>query len=484
MRALVFGGPALAVVAMHLATNATLGFHTDELYYLACGRHLAFGYVDFPPLVPLLARVETELLGVTPWSLRVLPTLVGGGLVMLSGAYVRQLGGSLGLQAGAVLLAATAPYLLGANWVFQTVTFDEATGMLAVYWFVRIVTERRGRNWIFLGITLGLGLEVKYTIAGLILGMAVAVLATQDLRAVLRTRWPWIGAGLALLIWLPNLAWQIANGFPSLDYIANHRSDVSAGGGAISFLLQVGVYLFFVLPLWVAGLFSLVRDRGLRPVGIVAIAPFVIFLLVGKPEYAIASVPVALAQGLIVISRVRRQRLRRGLGIAVVVASALQLVVFAQLVLPITPPSRIHALGLDSQNELFADSVGWEDIPRQVSTIYYSLPASARSGSVIISAYYGVPGAVDVYGAPSRLPPVVSPQLSDYYWIPDNLTATNALMVDYAPQDVAWMCASPELVGHLTVPYGVRGLEQGAPVTYCRLTASMATVWPRLRQFS
>ncbi len=480
----MFGGAALAVVALHLATNGTLGFHTDELYYLACGRHLAFGYVDFPPVVPLLARLETGLLGQTPWRLRVLPTLVGGGLVILSGAYVRRLGGSLRLQAMALLLAATAPYLLGANWVFQTVTFDEATGMLAVYWFLCIVTQRLPGYWILLGITLGLGLEVKYTIAGPILGIAVAVLVTPDLREDPRTRWPWIGAGLALLFWAPNLAWQVANGFPSLAYIANHRSGASAGGGAASFVLQVAVYLFFVLPLWVAGLVSLFRTRRLRPVGIVAVAPFLIFLFVGKPEYAIAPVPVALAQGLVAISRVSRPRVRRGLEIAVAVASALQLVTFAQLVLPITPPSRIHALGLDSKNELFADSVGWEDIPRQVSSIYDSLPASDRSGSVIISAYYGVPGAIDIYGSPSPLPQVVSPQLSDYYWLPENLTASSALMIDYRPSEVAWMWASPELVGHLTVPYGVRGLEQGAPVTYCRLTAPIATVWPRLRNFS
>src|SRR6266852_7505636 len=101
--ALLYGGAAVGVIALHLATNTTLGFHTDELYYLTCGLHPAFGYVDFPPLVPLLARVETGLLGVSPWTLRLLPSLLGGFLVALSGAYVRRLGGSLGLQAIALL---------------------------------------------------------------------------------------------------------------------------------------------------------------------------------------------------------------------------------------------------------------------------------------------------------------------------------------------------------------------------------------------
>jgi len=109
----MFGGAGLGVVALHLATNSTLGFHTDELYYLACGRHPALGYVDFPPLVPLLARLETGLLGLSPWTLRVLPSLLGGVLVVLSAAYVRRLGGSLRLQGLALLTAVAALYLLG-----------------------------------------------------------------------------------------------------------------------------------------------------------------------------------------------------------------------------------------------------------------------------------------------------------------------------------------------------------------------------------
>ena len=163
------------MLVLHLATNGTLGFHTDELYYLDSGRHPAFGYVDFPPVVPLLARLETSALGVTPWSLRLLPTLVGAVMVVLSGLYVRRLGGSRRLQALALLIAVAAPYFLGANWVYQTVTFDELTWMVALYWFLCIVTDRRPRHWLLLGATLGIGLEVKFTILGLIGAMGVAI---------------------------------------------------------------------------------------------------------------------------------------------------------------------------------------------------------------------------------------------------------------------------------------------------------------------
>lgn len=469
------------MIAIHLATNNTLGFHTDELYYLACGRHPALGYVDFPPLVPLLARLETGLLGVSPWTLRLLPSLLGGFLVALSGAYVRRLGGSLRLQVLALLTAIAAPFLLGSNWVFQTVTFDQVTWMVAVYWFLCLVTSGRPRYWIYLGITLGIGLEVKYTIAGLIAGIAVAVLLTPPLRRRLRTRYPWIAVAIALLIWSPNLAWQMMEGLPSLAYIANHGG---SGGGPIVYLIQLGVYFFFLIPLWLAGVVSLFRNRELRPIGIACAFPLVLFLFAGKSYYAAGTVPIVVAQGLMAISRIERPKLRSRLQIAVVVASVLEFATFFFLVVPITPPDRIHATRLDSINEVFADSVGWDDVAQQVTRIYGGLAASERSSTVVISAYYGVPGALDVYVDSNRRPVAVSPHLSDWYWLPSNLTATYALMVDYRPSEVAWMCTSPTLVANLTVPYHVAGLEQNAPVTWCQLRAPIAELWGRLRNFS
>src|ERR1700694_1848409 len=250
----LFGGAAPGIIALHLATSGNLGFHTDELYYLACGRHLAFGYVDFPPLVPLLARLETGLLGVSPWTLRVLPSLWGGFLVVLSAAFVRRLGGSLRLQGIALLAAIAAPFLLSSNWVFQTVTFDQVTWMVALYWFLCLVTDRRPRYWIYLGITLGIGLEVKYTIVGLIAGIGMALLLTPALRMELRTKYPWIAAAIALLIWAPNLAWQVVEGFPTLIYLANHRG---SAGGPVTYLIEFAVYFFFLLPMWLVGMISL-----------------------------------------------------------------------------------------------------------------------------------------------------------------------------------------------------------------------------------
>ena len=476
---LLFGAATAIVLVLHLASNGNLGFHTDELYYIDSGRHPALGYVDFPPIVPLLARLETDLLGATPWNLRLLPTLLGAFMVALSGAYVRRLGGSLRLQTLALLIAVTAPYFLGANWVYQTVTFDEATWMVTFYWFLCLVLEHQPRYWIYLGLSLGIGLQVKYTIGALAAAIGLAVLLTPALRADLRTRYPWIAASIALLVCTPNLAWQVAKGFPSLIYIANHH-----GSGPIPNLVLIGVYLFFLIPLWVTGLVSLFRSSTLRPIGIACLLPLVLFMFVGKSYYAVGTVPIALAQGLMAVASVKRSRLRTGFQIAVAVACGLQLITFAQLTLPITPPDRIHGLGLDAKNELFADSVGWEDVAHEVQSIYGNLPDSERTGTIIVSAFYGVPGALQIYGDKASLPVIVSPHLSDWYWLPNNLVAKDALMVDYEPSDVDWMCSSATLVGHLTVPYDVHGLEQGAPVTFCVLKAPVSQAWSRLRNFS
>ena len=310
---LVYGVAAGCLIALHLATNGNLGFHIDELYYLASGRHAAFGYVDYPPIVPLVGRLETTVLGITPWALRLIPALLGGVNVILCGAYVRKLGGSLGFQALAMLAGVTEPLILG-TYLFQTVVFDQVAWMLSLYWFLSIVIDRKPRTWILLGITLGIGLEIKYLIIPLIAGIGLAVLLTPSLRKDLSTRYPWIGAALMLIIWIPNVVWQIANGFPTLVYISNHTGAIQSGGGVADFIVFFLVLLFLLTPLWIAGFISLFRNARIRPIGIACATPMVVYLLVGKYYYPGPTIPIVMAAGLIALSNVKRPRLRSGAG--------------------------------------------------------------------------------------------------------------------------------------------------------------------------
>jgi hypothetical protein len=480
---LVYGLAAVCLIAIHLATNNVLGFHIDELYYLASGRHPAFGYVDYPPIVPLLGRLETAVLGVTPWTLRLLPALLGGVNVILCGAYVRKLGGSLGYQALALVAGITEPLILG-TWLFQTVIFDQVAWMLSLYLFLSIVIDRKPRIWILLGITLGIGLEIKYLILPLILGMGIATLLTPSLRQDLRTRYPWIGGVLMLVIWAPNVAWQIVNGFPTVTYISNHQGDIQSGGGVGNFVVLFLVLLFLLTPLWIAGFVTLFRTPALRPIGIACATPMVVYLFVGKYYYPGPTIPIVMAAGLIALSRVGRPRLRSTLIVAVVVASLFDLVALAKITIPTTPADRLHATGLDTEDSDLASTVGWPQITDQMTATYQALPASERAETVIVSSDYGVAGALQIFGNPKLLPASFSPQLSDWYWLPPHLTAMYVLMVGYAPSDVAFMCTSAKVVSHLVVPYDVVNLESGAPVTFCTLNAPLPSLWGRLKDFS
>ncbi len=480
---LLYAGAAACIIAIHLATNSILGFHIDELYYMASGRHPAFGYVDFPPIVPLLSRLETGLLGITPWTLRLLPALVGGVNVALCGAYVRKLGGSLRLQALALLIGITAPLILG-TWLFQTVIFDQLTWMLSLYWFLSLVIDRKPRTWILLGVTLGIGLEVKYLILPLIAGIGIAVLLTPSLRRELRTRYPWIAGLLMLLIWSPNVVWQMANGFPTLTYVFNHQAGIQSGGGVVDFLVLFLVLLFLLTPLWIVGFISLFRNRDLRAIGIACAVPMVVFLFVGKFYYPAPTVPIVMAAGLLALSHVRRRTLRSALAVAVVVASLLGGISLLKITVPTTPADRLHTTGLDTLQTDFALTVGWASITEQMTALYGALSPSERTTTVIISSDYGVTGALQIYGNSKLLPDSFSPQLSDFFWLPQHLAATDALMVGYEPSDVEWMCTSAKTVAHLTVPYHVVNLEQGAPVTFCSLRAPLPKVWGGLRDFS
>jgi hypothetical protein len=480
---LVYGAAAAFIIALRVATNGILGFHIDELYYLATGRHPAFGYVDFPPIVPILARLETGLLGVTPWTLRLLPALLGGVNVILCGAYVRKLGGSLRLQALALLIGVTEPMIVG-TWLFQTVIFDQVAWMLSLYWFLCLVLAPRPRTWILLGLTLGIGLEVKYLILPLIVGIGVAILLTPPLRRELRTRYLWIAVVLMLVIWLPNVVWQISNGDPTVRYVLNHQGGIQSGGGVASFLLGFLVLLFLLTPLWIAGAISLFRHPELRAIGIACAVPLVVYLFVGKYYYPAPTIPIVMAAGLLALSHIKRRQLRSALAVMVAAASLLSLVTLAKITLPITPASQLHATDLDTEEPDFASTVGWISITKQMTAIYRALPPSERDTTVIVSSDYGVAGALQVYGKATLLPESFSPQLSDFFWLPKHLAATDALMVGYDPSQVGWMCASSKVVAHLTVPYHVVNLEQGAPITLCNLRAPLPELWGRLRNFS
>jgi 4-amino-4-deoxy-L-arabinose transferase-like glycosyltransferase len=476
---------AAAKLAIHLATNGAYGFHTDELYYVICGQHPALGYVDFPPVTPMLARLNTSIFGISPWTLRLFPAIAGAVVVFLTGLFARELGGGRGASICASVVALMTPVVLG-TWLFQTVVFDLLTWAIAIYLLLRILRTGDRRLFILLGVDLGVGLETKTTIVGLCAGIGVAMLVSRDLRPSLRTRHPWIGLIIAVAIVAPNVGWQIANGFPTLTYIHNHGGDIANGGGIAAFLeifiLTIGPLL---LPLWIAGLVFLFRDQRLRPMGVLTLVAILLFLPDGKGYYPAPTIPLVLAAGCVAVGRIVSVMRRRWMVSLVVAAGLLEVAVLIPILLPVVPPSSLHKYGVDKLNPDFANTVGWPEMTAQVGAVYNAIPPEQRAKTAILTSIDGQAGAIDIYGSSEHLPQAISPHLNFWYWKPANLDSTTLVTVGYNPSDLAFLCGTVTRAGTVTVPDSIANLNQGTPILICtNLRESINSAWPSLRNFS
>jgi len=472
-------------LGMQLALNGAYGLHTDELYYILSGQHPALGYVDFPPVTPMLARLDTALFGISPWALRLFPAITGAGMVILTGLCALELGASRTVGILASVVALMSPYLL-ATWLFQTVEFDEFHWLLAIYLLLRIIRSADGRLFIALGLDLGLGIETKFTIVVLWLGVAIAILTSRELRRFLRSRTLWIGVIIALAAAIPNLAWQVANGYPTLTYTLNHGSDIAQGGGPAAFvevfILVIGPVL---LPLWIAGTVFLWREPRYRPMIVLVAITILLFLPEGKGYYPAPTVPFVLAAGCVAVGRIARGSLRRWAVGAVVAAGALEAVVLSPVILPLVPPSAMHGTGIDKLNPDFANTYGWTQMTEQVGAVYNAIPPDQRAHAAILTSADGQAGAIDIYGGPEHLPQAISPHLSFWYWKPVGLDPTTIVSVGYAPGDLSFLCGSINRAGTVTIPYSIDNLNQGAPILVCTdLREPLDQAWPTLRNFS
>lgn len=476
---------AAGQLAIHLVTNGRYGLHTDELYYIASGQHPALGYVDYPPITPLLARLNTDIFGISPWTLRLFPALTSAAMVLLTGLCARELGADRRIAAFASLVALVSPYLL-ATWLFQTVEFDQLLWLLAIYLLLRILRTRDARMFLLLGLTLGIGFETKTTIVVLGVAILAAVLLSRDLRSLLRTPYPWLGAAIAVACAVPNLVWQVANGWPTLTYIANHRVDIAQSGGVGGF---VGLFILVVgpllLPLWIAGFVLLVREPRFRPFLALVVIPIVLFLPEGKAYYPAPVIPFVLAAGCVAVGRIASSTRRNWTVGLVLAAGVLESAVVSPIILPIVPPASMHRLGIDSLNPDFANTVGWPQMTAQVAAVYDGLPPQQRARTAILTSIDGQAGAIDVYGRADHLPQAISPHLNFWYWKPAGLDPTTLVTVGYSPGDLRFLCGSITRAATVSIPYSIDNLNQGAPILICTdLREPLGQAWPALKNFS
>ena len=461
---LIAGG----VLALHLALSGRYGFHRDELYYLAAGQHPALGYVDQPPLVPLLARAITGLVGEHLWALRAVTGAVHAAVVLVAAAIARELGGGRGAVTLAALATATMPLYLATGSLFQTVVLDQLWWAVVLLLVVRLLKGTDPRWWLGVGAVAGVGLQTKWTIGLLGVGLAAGLVAVPCARRHLRTPWLWAGAAVALVLWLPNLAWQAANDWPTVEFTRNNNARVREEEGTLGFvLLQVGLAGPLAVPLLGAGLVWLWRDRRWRVLAVASATVTLVLLAVGGkayylgPFYALwaAAGAVAAAPWL----SARRHRWRRAVGALV----ANGLIPLAALV-PVAPVDLYGDVFHDVNDEL-GEQVGWPEMVDVVAAVVDVLPADERAEVRVITASYGEAAAIDLYGPARGLPRGTALSAHNSYanWWPDGEPAGTFVTVRYRPSTIAPYCDTLGPVAVVETVDRVANQVAGTPVLVC-----------------
>jgi hypothetical protein len=429
-------GPLLvgAVLAIaHLATVGRYGVFRDEFYYLACGRHLAWGYVDHPPLVAALARVSI-LLGDSMLAIRILPIAVGLLTLWAADAVARRVGAGAFGRLVTILCIAVAPHFLFVFHVLSMNGPEVLLWTLAAYSLVVALEGEHRTAWLAFGVICGFGLLNKHSMLVFGLGVWVGLLATRARRALL-TPWPWMAALIAGAMFAPHLLWQIQHGWPTAEFIANAKREKIVALSPLAFIAALTDMLNpFTAPVWILGLLALLAIRGrpvLRVLGCCAVVVVVVFLTQrSKAYYATPVFPSLFAAGGWAIERwtARFSRARLVIPVVLVVAGLAS----APFALPVLDPDQFVAyskrLGMTPRAgerhetgplpQHFADMFGWEQLARTVSHVYLDLPEPERRTARVFAQNYGEAGALEHYASRYPLPRVISPHNNYWYWGP------------------------------------------------------------------
>jgi len=442
-----FAAAALAI-GLGAALLPTYGFFIDELYYVVCSQRLAWGYVDHPPLAPALLALSRWLFGETRLALRLPPALAWAATVWLTGRLAGRLGGGPRAQAlacAAVLVAPAYQVLFGffSMNAFEILIWTALTAIL-----VEIEISGCERLWLLFGTVAGLGLLNKHTVVVYAAGLAIAILATRA-RRHLASPWLWAGLAVALLCALPNLLWQVANGWPSLEFYRNADvlKNVATPPWSV-FLLQVQFLNPVTLPIWAAGAWWLLRRpeaERVRHLGVLFAVLFVALLALQKsrPDRIAGIYTLVFAAGGLFWEPILSTRPRRLFAFG---ALALVGLLFAPLGLPLLPPSLLpaysRALGAPQQLEAgdgkrtelpqwFADRLGWPQLVEDVAGVFDSLPAADRARAGLIVPSYGQGGALDWLGRDRGLPRAHSTHNNYFLWGPPPDPVEVAIVVGF-----------------------------------------------------
>jgi 4-amino-4-deoxy-L-arabinose transferase-like glycosyltransferase len=457
---------ALAVVAVHVGTNGAYGLHRDELQVLDDACHLAWGFVAYPPLTPFIEHVALILFGHSLIGLRLFAVLAQGLVVFLTGLMARDLGGRRLTQVVAALAVATSPLPIFEATEFQYTSFDMLWCVLAAFFLIRLLKSENPRWWLGVGAAVGLGMMTKFTEPFYIAGIAAGVFLTSA-RRYLKNRWLWSGAALSLLIFLPNLVWQVQHHFVTIQFLRHiHIRDIAEGrtNGFIQDQFRINAN-FFLTPLWIAGIFYFFAARAGKRFRLMgwfwAVPVLVLFFSKGRGYYAGAVYPMLFAAGAI-LWECAAQRLPKGWVLAfkgltftaISVGGALA----AALLLPILPLNSPHNIAIKINGDL-REEVGWRELVATVARIRDSLSPAQRASLAIITGNYGETGAIDFYGPAYGLPAAISGTNTAWYRGYGNPPPKTLIVLGLSREDAKGIFHSCRLGGHDGNRFGIKNEE-------------------------
>jgi 4-amino-4-deoxy-L-arabinose transferase-like glycosyltransferase len=502
------GGLAIVVaigaarLALHLATASRYGYFGDELYFLACGRHLDWGYVDQPPLIAVVAWLVESTIGTSLLAVRLPSALAGTATVVLVGLLAREFGGGRFAMALSAAAAAVALTYVAMSYLFTMNAFEPLFWTGCAFLLVRIVRTGNERLWLWFGLVAGLGLQNKYSMAVYGAGLLMGVLLTPA-RHMLRRRWTWLGGLVAALVFLPNVIWNVRHGWPFFDLMRNLRQ--SGRDVALSPPEYLGHQVLIMnpatLPVWLAGLGFLLFAPSARPFRAIGWA-YLVALGVwvatsGKDYYLAPAYATLFAAGAVAIEGFTSEGIRRWLRPALVVLLATSLPLFP-MVLPILPPEQVAAYGqrigvepppaekAHARARLphhFAWQFGWDEMVAAVAAVYRALPPEEQARAAVIGNNYGESGAVDLLGPKYGLPlPALGVHQSYWLWGPGPPGKDVLIVLGDQPENLRRICDDVHVAAELYHPLGA--VWENGPVLVCRNPRmTIQEIWPQVKKW-
>ncbi|HLG90227.1 MAG TPA: glycosyltransferase family 39 protein [Alphaproteobacteria bacterium] len=491
--ALVLG---LLAVALHAWVNGRYGYFRDELYFIVCGRHADWGYVDQPPLVPWLAAAADYLAPGSLRALRAIPALMSAATIAATVFLVRRFEGRAFAQWTAGLCVLLAPVDLALGTLFTTDAFLPFAWTVCAVLIARILRTGDQRAWLWIGVVAGLALWSKYLILLNFAALAIVVPITP-LRRGLATSRPYLGALIAIVIISPNLVWQWRHGWPFLELAHNGSVYKNVALGPIAYLgRQIVLLSPLAAPVWIAGLAALAISRrwrryrvfALQYVALVAIA----VLLHGKDYYVESIYPPLFAVGATALEGwLTTSALRTALAVGIVASGALA----APMAIPLLPidifiayertigfkPAFGEKAALGVLPQTFADMFGWRDMAAKVSAAYWALPPEDRAKAAFYAANYGEAAAVDMFG--DRLPPAISGHNNYFLWGPHGIDGSVLIGLARDLGQARRYCNEVDPVDRIESPYAMP-YETGLFVIVCRgWKGSLINDWATLKNY-